>query len=94
MSDGRTDEMRDMWTRTTTRDSVEELDTTRYAWPKKAAEKNDLEYMPNQKWHQLVSFIKSGIRIAATVVAITYSLPLAFIILGIAEVVGIYEELV
>ena len=94
MSDGRTEEMRDMWSRTTTRDVIEEVDTTRYAWPKTSKKKDDLEYMPNQKWHQIVSFIKSGMRIAATVVAITYSLPLAFIILGIAEVVGIYEELV
>ena len=94
MSDGRTEEMRDMWSRTTTRDAMEEVDTTRYAWPKTSKKNNDLEYMPNQKWHQIVSFIKSGMRIAATVVAVTYSLPLAFIILGIAEVVGIYEELV
>lgn len=94
MGDGRTDLYRDMWSRTTTRDVISQVDTTQYAWPKKTEEKNDLDYMPNQKWHQIVSFVKSGMRIAASVVAITYSVPLAFIILAIAEVVGIYEELV
>ena len=27
-------------------------------------ERENLEHMPNQKWHQIVSFIKSGFRLA------------------------------
>ena len=27
-------------------------------------DRENLEYIPNQKWHQIISFIKSGIRIA------------------------------
>ncbi len=55
---------------------------------------------PDPKKHQLISFVKSGIRIAASVsaaAAILYP-PLAIVILalgyGLAEVVGVYEELV
>ena len=64
---------------------------------------------PDPKKHQLISFVKSGIRIAASVgasVAILYPasasiitmIALAVLILalgyGLAEVVGVYEELV
>lgn len=63
---------------------------------------------PDAKKHQLISFVKSGIRIAASVgagVAILYPASafvsldaLAILILaagyGLAEVVGVYEELV
>ena len=63
---------------------------------------------PDPEKHQLISFIKSGIRIAASVgasVAILYPASalisldaLAILILalgyGLAEVVGVYEELV
>ena len=54
----------------------------------------DLEKMPNQKWHQIISFIKSGIRIAGAVLGIMSYIPAAFVLFLIAEVVGIYEELV
>lgn len=50
---------------------------------------------PDPKKHQLVSFVKSGLRIAGCVCAI-YSghiLGLAIALL-LAELVGIYEELV
>ena len=55
---------------------------------------------PDPKKHQYVSFAKSGIRILASVMAvITYSNPIAAVAIlaigyGIAEVVGVYEELV
>lgn len=55
---------------------------------------------PDPKKHQLISFLKSGIRIAGSVLAIAAitNPTLAIILLagfyGIAEGVGIYEELV
>jgi hypothetical protein len=55
---------------------------------------------PDAKKHQLISFVKSGIRIAASVAAVgaIANPPLAIVILamgyGLAEVVGVYEELV
>jgi hypothetical protein len=48
---------------------------------------------PDAKKHQLVSFIKSAIRIVGYVV-IPFSLPIAAVILVLSEVVGIVEELV
>ena len=48
---------------------------------------------PDAKKHQLVSFIKSAIRIVGYVV-MPFNLPVAALILVISEVVGIVEELV
>jgi hypothetical protein len=53
----------------------------------------DLDKMPNQKWHQIVSFIKSGIRIVGYCF-IPINLMTAAIILVLSEVVGIVEEMV
>lgn len=55
--------------------------------------KEDLEYMPNQKWHQIISFVKSGIRIIGYGF-IPFSLVTATILLILSEIVGIVEELV
>ena len=55
---------------------------------------------PDPKKHQLISFIKSGIRIAASCFGclMAFNPPVAILILaggyGLAEVVGVYEELV
>lgn len=56
---------------------------------------------PDPKKHQIISFVKSGVRCAssATTVLFAFSNPmLAIIILaagyGLAELIGIYEELV
>lgn len=55
---------------------------------------------PDPKKHQLISFVKSGIRIAASCVAclIAFNPSAAVLILalgyGLAEIVGVYEELV
>lgn len=55
---------------------------------------------PDPKKHQLISFAKSAIRIAASVAAVvTIASPATALIIlaagyGIAEVVGVYEELV
>lgn len=56
-------------------------------------DRENLENMPNQKWHQIISFIKSAIRIAGYCF-LPYSLEIAAIILILSEIVGIVEELV
>jgi hypothetical protein len=53
-----------------------------------------LKDMPNQTLHKVVSFIKSGVRILACIIGATVSIPNGFIILGVAEVIGIIEEMV
>jgi len=53
----------------------------------------DLQKMPNQKWHQIISFIKSGIRIAGYGL-LFYSVPIAAGVLILSEIIGIIEELV
>lgn len=49
--------------------------------------------MPNQKWHRIISFIKSGIRIIGYAF-IPFNLVYATVILIISEMIGIIEELV
>ena len=56
-------------------------------------ERENLEYMPNQKWHQIVSFIKSGFRLAGYGLLL-YSVPIAVGVLIFSELIGIIEELV
>jgi hypothetical protein len=53
----------------------------------------ETEY-PDAKMHQIVSFIKSGIRIAACIAGAMGYLWIGFVGLAIAEIVGIIEELV
>jgi len=54
----------------------------------------DLEKLPNPKLHQIVSFIKSGIRVAACVIGVWGWYEMGFLGLLLAEVVGVYEEMV
>jgi len=54
---------------------------------------NTTEY-PDAKLHQIVSFIKSGIRILACIAGVFGLFGWAFAGLAIAEIVGIIEELV
>ena len=54
----------------------------------------DLEKLPNPRLHQIISFIKSGIRIAACVAAVFGYFEAGFSGLLLAELVGIYEEMV
>jgi hypothetical protein len=49
--------------------------------------------MPNQKWHKIMSFIKSSIRITGYIL-IPFDLATAAIVLIFSEIVGILEELV
>ena len=53
----------------------------------------DIKYMPNQKWHKIISFIKSGVRILGYCF-IPFSLVTATILLILSEIIGIVEELV
>ena len=51
------------------------------------------KHMPNQKWHKIMSFIKSSIRITGYAF-IPFDLATAAIVLIFSEIVGILEELV
>ena len=51
------------------------------------------KHMPNQKWHKIMSFIKSSIRITGYIL-IPFDLVTAAIVLILSEIVGILEELV
>ena len=51
------------------------------------------KHMPNQKWHKIMSFIKSSIRITGYVL-VPFDLVTAAIVLIFSEIVGILEELV
>ena len=53
----------------------------------------ELKDMPNQYWHRITSFIKSGIRIIGYAF-IPFNLVYATVILIISEMIGIIEELV
>jgi hypothetical protein len=48
---------------------------------------------PDAKKHQVISFIKSAIRILGYIV-IPFDLPIAALILVFSEIIGIFEELV
>jgi hypothetical protein len=53
----------------------------------------DLDKMTNQKWHQIVSFIKSGVRIVGYCF-IPFNLVVATTLLILSEVIGVIEEIV
>lgn len=95
MSDGR-DFLRDMWTRTSTNDgmvnSPEEVKRRGEIF--NTNDMHDLYYMPDQRMHRIVSFVKSGFRIIGAVMGMVGYVPAAFGLFFLAEVVGIYEELV
>ena len=56
-------------------------------------DRKNLEHMPDQRLHQVISFIKSGIRIVGYgLLLISLETAVSFLILS--ELVGIYEELV
>jgi len=56
-------------------------------------DRQNLEHMPDQKLHQVISFIKSGIRILGYGLLL-YNLPVAVGVLIFSEAIGIIEELV
>jgi ABC-type transport system involved in Fe-S cluster assembly fused permease/ATPase subunit len=94
MGDGRTELFRSMWTRTTTNDSINNPELYTKVKGKKIKYDNQFKYMPDQKLHRNVSFVKSGFRIAACIFGMIGMIPAAFGLLFLAEIVGIYEELV
>lgn len=102
MGDGRTNLFRDMWTRTTTNDtksSWEYSDTqVKSASLEEQAKhtpwEEELVHMPDQRMHKIVSFIKSGLRLVACIFGMTEMFVVGFALLFMAEVVGIYEEMV
>ena len=53
---------------------------------------NDMK-QPDARKHQIVSFIKSGIRIAGYLLMFV-NIPIAAVVLVLSEIVGIWEELV
>ena len=53
----------------------------------------NLDKLPDPKKHQIISFVKSGIRILGYIY-LPLNLIVAAFFLILAEVVGIYEELV
>lgn len=53
----------------------------------------DLDKMPNQKWHQIMSFFKSTVRIIGYCF-IPFNLVIATTLLVLSELIGIIEELV
>ena len=54
---------------------------------------DNVKHMPNQKWHKIVSFIKSGVRIAGYIF-IPFDVVFATCVLILSEVIGVVEELV
>ena len=49
---------------------------------------------PDPKLHQQVSFVKSGVRIAACLLGFAGMYEIGFLGLFLAELIGVYEELV
>ena len=56
-------------------------------------DRKNLKHMPDQRLHQVISFIKSGIRILGYGLLL-YSVPIAVGVLIFSEIIGIIEELV
>lgn len=56
-------------------------------------DRKNLAHMPDQKKHQIVSFIKSAIRIVGYIF-IPLNLVAATVLLVVSELVGIVEEMV
>jgi len=53
----------------------------------------DLEKLPDPRMHQIISFIKSGVRILGYV-CLFFSIEAAAFLLIASEIIGIYEEMV
>lgn len=56
-------------------------------------ETKNIKSMPNQYWHRIISFVKSGVRLTGYAF-IPFDLLVATLILIISEIIGIVEELV
>lgn len=56
--------------------------------------KVDINKIPDPKKHQIISFIKSGLRLAAGLIGVFGKFEIGFGLLFLAEIFGVYEELV
>jgi len=95
MSDGRTEAMRGTYFsgKHEVKHSKEYYDVNRNRSKKDNNLIPGINHMPNQKWHKIISFIKSGIRIIGYGF-IPFNLVIATGVLILSEVIGIIEELV
>ena len=95
MSDGHTEAMRGTYFsgKHEVKHSKEYYDINRNRSKKDKNLIPEINHMPNQKWHKIISFIKSGIRILGYAV-IPFDLVTATGVLILSEVIGIVEELV
>ena len=74
-------------------DELYDIESRRVTNIKDLSTSPTIQDYPDAKKHQIVSFIKSGIRILGYIL-IPFSLPWAAGILVVSELVGIIEELV
>lgn len=93
MGDGRTELFRNMWKQTTTNDSINNPELYTKTNPKKVEYTSQMKYMPDQKLHRNVSFLKSAVRILGFGIC-WWSLDIGLTLLILAEVIGVGEELV
>lgn len=56
--------------------------------------KVDINKIPDPKKHQIISFIKSGLRLVAGLIGAFGKFEIGFGLLFLAEIFGVYEELV
>lgn len=83
-----TDELYDRETRRMTEEMYLEFRKSNFPNPKQPVN------YPDAKKHQIVSFVKSGIRIAGYLLLAVDQLVACAVVLILSEAVGIYEELV
>ena len=94
MSDGKTEAMRGTYfSKNEVQHNKEYYDVNRNRSRRDNNLIPEINHMPNQKWHKIVSFIKSGVRIVGYAL-LPFSLVSATIVLILSEIIGIVEELV
>ena len=94
MSDGKTEAMRGTYfSKNEVQHNKEYYDVKRNRSRRDNNLIPEITHMPNQKWHKIVSFIKSGVRIVGYAL-LPFSLVYATIVLILSEIIGIVEELV
>ena len=82
------------WTQTTTQRSMNEaVSTSKVVDSITSRNTTNEQQLPDARKHQIISFIKSGIRILGYVL-LPFDIVAATVVLVISEVVGILEELV
>ena len=68
-------------------------DTYNPEWMYPDTKTKNLDKMPDQKWHQIISFVKSAVRIIGYGF-LPFNLIIATGVLIFSEIIGIIEELV